>query len=96
MVRKDASLASLRATVTGRVHGVYFRAFVEQHARVLGLTGYVRNVPGAVEVEAEGDRAKLEQLVEYLRQGPPAATVDKVTTRWGAYEARFLEFAVTY
>ncbi len=94
--RRDPGLASLQATVTGRVHGVYFRAFVEQQARSLGLTGYVKNVPGAVEVEAEGDRAKLEQLVDSLHQGPRMARVEKVTVRWGKYRGLFPDFAVTY
>ena len=40
-----ADLASLQATVRGRVHGVFFRAFVESRAEELNLTGYVRNRP---------------------------------------------------
>lgn len=48
-------LTSVRATVSGRVQGVYFRDFTSRHARELGLTGYVRNLPDgkAVEVQAE-------------------------------------------
>lgn len=75
---------------------MYFRAFVEEHARALGLSGYVRNIPGAVEVEAEGDRAKLEQLMGYLHQGPRAARVEKVVVRWGDCSGRFADFTVTY
>jgi acylphosphatase len=75
---------------------VYFRAFVEQHARALGLSGYVRNIPGALEVEAEGDRAKLEQLIGHLHQGPRAARVEEVAVRWGEYSGRFADFTVTY
>ncbi len=68
-----ADPASLRATVRGRVHGVFFRAFVEDRARELNLYGYVRNRPdGTVEVRAEGERPKLEKLVEHLKAGPPA------------------------
>ena len=90
-------LASFHATVTGIVQGVYFRAFVEQHAQALGLTGYIRNVApsGAVEVEAEGEKAKLEQLIEHLHQGPPAATVEKVDVRWGTCSGRFANFIIT-
>jgi acylphosphatase len=97
MVTADSGLASFHATATGIVQGVYFRAFVEEHARALGLTGYVRNVAwsGGVEVEAEGDKARLEQLVEYLHQGPPAARVDKVDVRWGTYGGRFASFIIT-
>ena len=97
MVTEHPALASLHATVTGIVQGVYFRAFVEDHARALGLTGYVRNVArsGGVEVEAEGDKAKLEQLIRCLHQGPRAAKVDNVDVRWGTYTGRFASFIIT-
>jgi acylphosphatase len=97
MVTADSGLASFHATVTGIVQGVYFRAFVEENARALGLTGYVRNTTrsGGVEVEAEGDKARLEQLVEYLHQGPRAAMVEKVDVRWGTYTGRFASFITT-
>jgi acylphosphatase len=97
MVTEDSALASFHATVTGIVQGVYFRAFVEEHALALGLTGYVRNVArsGGVEVEAEGDKARLERLVEYLQQGPRAARVEKVDVRWGTYTGRFASFITT-
>ncbi len=51
-------LASVKAVVYGYVQGVFFRDFVSRQAAQLGLTGYVRNLPGgkAVEVHAEGER----------------------------------------
>jgi acylphosphatase len=90
-------LASLHATVYGRVQGVYFRAFVEEHAHALGLTGSVRNVlqPAAVEVHAEGERSALERLLEQLHEGPPDARVDRVEVEWGEYQGRFGDFRVT-
>jgi acylphosphatase len=97
MVNKDATPASFHAIITGIVQGVYFRAFVEQHAQALCLTGYVRNVThsGDVEVEAEGEKAKLEQLIKHLCEGPRAATVEKVDVQWGAYSGRFTDFTIT-
>ena len=50
---------------------------------------------GGVEVEAEGEKAKLEQLVKHLHQGPRAAIVDKVDVRWGAYSGCFPDFIIT-
>jgi acylphosphatase len=92
-----ADLASLRATVSGRVHGVFFRAYVESRAGELNLTGYARNLPdGTVEVRAEGERQRLEKLVGYLKAGPPAARVDKVITEWAEYSGLFTEFQVRY
>jgi acylphosphatase len=69
----------LHATVHGRVQGVGFRWFVCREARILGLTGYVANqAGGSVELAAEGDRARLERLLELLRGGPDGSHVDRV------------------
>jgi acylphosphatase len=92
-----ADLASLQAVVRGRVHGVFFRASVQTRAEDLRLTGYVRNRPGGtVEVRAEGERQKLEKLVEYLKVGPPAARVEEVVVTWAEYTGAFSRFSVRY
>jgi acylphosphatase len=89
--------ASLLVTVRGRVQGVFFRAFVENLAEELDLTGYVRNRPdGTVEVRAEGERQKLEKLVERLKKGPPAARVEEVITEWSEPAGEFSSFRVRY
>jgi acylphosphatase len=88
-----ADLASLKAIIRGRVQGVFFRAFVERHAIELKLGGYARNMPdGTVEVRAEGERANLEKLLEYLRKGPPAAGVEEVVVEWAEHRGGFTEF----
>ena len=92
-----ADMASLEAIVQGRVQGVFFRAYVEELAERLNLTGYVCNRPGgAVEVVAEGEKPRLEKLVEYLKIGPPAARVMEVTTTWGEFSGGFSNFRVKY
>ena len=92
-----ADLVSLKATVSGRVQGVFFRAFVQRWAEQLRLTGYVHNLPdGTVEVVAEGDRQQLEKLAGYLQQGPPPARVAKVTAVWGESTGGFSGFKVRY
>ena len=89
-------LISFHATVRGRVQGVFFRAFVRRHATALGLTGYVRNLTQlrAVEVEAEGERSQLEELLKRLYQGPPRASVEKVEVTWGDYAGNFSDFKI--
>jgi acylphosphatase len=90
--------ASLHAVVRGRVQGVGFREFVYMRARFLGLRGYVRNLPDmrSVEVVAEGERASLEQLLDYLREGPRAARVDGIDVTWGEPSGRHTTFGVAY
>ena len=92
-----SDLASLRAVVYGLVQGVFFRAFVSRRARELGLTGYVRNLPERmVEVQAEGERDKLEKLIISLQAGPPGARVEKVITVWSKYSGDYRDFNVRY
>jgi len=90
-------LASLQAIVYGYVQGIFFRAFVSRQASELGLTGYVRNLPeGAVEVNAEGERNRLEKLIGYLKVGPPGARVKKVITNWSEYTGSYSGFSIRY
>ena len=90
-------LASVQAIVYGYVQGVFFRAFVSRRAKELGLTGYVRNLPGgAVEVNAEGERKQLKKLIGYLKMGPSAAKVERVVTNWSEYTGSYSGFEIRY
>ncbi len=93
-----ADLASLSVIIHGRVQGVYFRAFTTRHALELGLTGYVRNSPGgkSVEVQAEGERNKLEQLITQLKKGPIGARVDRLDLNWSEYSKNYSGFNIRY
>lgn len=89
-------LSAIMATVYGRVQGVFFRASTRKIARELELSGTVRNLPGwrEVEVHAEGDKAQLQKLVEYLHTGPPGAKVEKVNVEWLEYTGAYKGFNV--
>jgi acylphosphatase len=69
----------VRAVVSGRVQGVWYRETCRREAERLGVAGWVRNRPdGSVEIEAEGERSAVDALVAWARQGPPRAMVDGV------------------
>jgi acylphosphatase len=69
----------VRARVRGLVQGVFYRASTCDRAAELGLVGWVRNcADGSVELEAEGPRDRVEQLVAWCRRGPPGASVTGV------------------
>jgi acylphosphatase len=75
----NAGLAARRFLVTGKVQGVFFRASTVRIAEQLGLRGYARNLPdGSVEVLALGEPPSLAGLAEWLRKGPPLASVSAV------------------
>lgn len=82
--------------VVGRVQGVGFRAYVEYSARQIGgLTGWVRNVGyDTVEAMAEGEREKVERLIEAMKQGPRGSRVDEARVEWENPTGEFTEFGV--
>ncbi len=94
----STDLASVQAIVYGYVQGVFFRAFVSRQASKLGLAGYVRNLYDGetVEVVAEGERKRLEELISHLQVGPPAARVERVVTNWSEYTGSYSGFSIRY
>ncbi|MBD3399815.1 MAG: acylphosphatase [Candidatus Coatesbacteria bacterium] len=90
-------MSALTARIHGRVQGVGFRYFVLRHARSLGLTGTVANLPdGSVRVVVEGGRDELQQLLRLLKRGPATAAVDKVDVQWTPPTKRYRDFTVDY
>jgi DNA ligase D-like protein (predicted 3'-phosphoesterase) len=78
MTDSDNNVA-VRAAVRGRVQGVFFREATVARAHELGLLGWVRNAEdGSVAVHAEGPEPAVEELLAFLAEGPPAATVETV------------------
>ena len=71
-------------SISGRVQGVFFRAWTRDLADRLSVKGWVRNCPdGHVEAHLEGDAAAIEQMIERLHDGPPAAEVENLRV-WDA------------
>jgi acylphosphatase len=87
----------LHAIVTGRVQGVYFRDFVQEQARRLQVTGWVRNTPdGAVEVVAEGEDVALSHLELLLEKGPPMARVEDVKATYSLPSGEYADFVIRH
>ena len=71
--------------VRGRVQGVFFRAETRTRASSLGLGGWVRNnADGSVEAAFEGDRERVESMIEWCRRGPSHAHIEDVEVVWEA------------
>jgi acylphosphatase len=65
--------------VTGRVQGVFFRAWTREQAQALGVAGWVRNCrDGSVEAHLEGEEQAVDELIGRLRAGPPSSRVEDV------------------
>ena len=88
-------VASMNLLILGRVQGVFFRASTLEQAQQLNITGWVQNLAdGSVEVEAEGPRYALEELLEWCRRGPPGAGVEDVIVRWGPHRNEHRTFLI--
>lgn len=67
---------AMHCYISGRVQGVCFRMATREQASLFGISGWVRNLPdGRVEVMACGEEERLQQLKDWLRQGPELAKV---------------------
>jgi acylphosphatase len=83
--------------VSGRVQGVFYRLTTKEWADELGIKGWVRNLPdGRVEAVLEGDKDKVEELIELMKKGPPMAIVHKIDVKWEEYKNEFKSFIIRY
>lgn len=68
-----------RVVVHGTVQGVFFRDSARRKAGSAGVGGWVSNRPdGTVEAVFEGDPDAVASMVEWARQGPRGAVVERV------------------
>ena len=82
-----------RVIILGKVQGVFFRASACEQAKALGLRGFVRNLSdGSVELEAQGESDRLNDLLRWCRHGPPGARVDEVNVEWKTPEKKETDF----
>ena len=80
--------SAVHIVVHGSVQGVFFRASTQSQATEHSLTGWVRNLPdGTVEIHAEGEKESLDRFIEWCRQGPPAANVQRLDLDWVASQS---------
>ncbi|HET7709773.1 MAG TPA: acylphosphatase [Sphingomicrobium sp.] len=83
-------------SITGRVQGVFFRAWLREQAMELGITGWVRNCPdGRVDSHVEGESAAVDEIIARVRHGPPAAKVEDVRA-WEVETFGFDDFEVRH
>jgi acylphosphatase len=73
--------------ITGRVQGVFFRAWAQGQARELGVSGWIRNcTDGSVEAFVDGDEDCVDRMIERMRSGPSDARVEEVIVEEAASE----------
>lgn len=74
-------MRAVHVKVSGRVHGVGFRAWTAEEAHSLRVTGWVRNLrDGTVEAVFCGAEAAVDEMVDRVNTGPLGARVENVVT----------------
>ncbi len=70
-----------KAYASGRVQGVWFRAFVREQALKNDVRGWAKNLTdGRVEALLCGEETAVQSVISALKKGPPLARVDRVDT----------------
>lgn len=83
--------------ISGRVQGVFFRAYTRDKALELGLRGWVRNIPdGRVEAVFEGDRGRIGEMLKWCNEGSPYARVEDVEVHWEEPRLDMRSFEIRY
>lgn len=77
--RAAPATSRLALRITGAVQGVGFRPYVYRLAQAQGLAGWVRNTPGGVSLEIEGEERTVRRFVSLLQvEVRPPAAIDTV------------------
>ena len=83
--------------LSGRVQGVFFRENTKNKAKELGVFGWIKNLAdGQVEAVFEGSKEDIEQIIEWVKKGPPLAKVEKVEVLEQKYQGEFKDFEIKY
>ncbi len=97
METDNHKIVHVHVIVKGRVQGVGFRAFTQDHALRKGLHGWVRNLSdGTVEVQAEGQKSNLEAFIQVLQQGPPFSRVMDILVDWNTLNRQTEGFTIRH
>lgn len=75
-------LKQVHLFINGDVIGVGFRAWTKIQAKIIGVTGWVKNVESRVEALIQGEEEKVNQIIEIIKKGPPVSHVSDVEIFW--------------
>jgi acylphosphatase len=89
--------ARAHVLISGRVQGVFFRAYTQRAAQEREILGWVMNSPdGRVEAVLEGEKEKVEDMISWCHQGSPHSRITEVSVDWEEYSGEFRDFSVKY
>ena len=88
-------IKQIKIKVFGKVQGVFFRYSTKTRADELNIKGFARNMPDdSVEIVAQADEESLNKLIEWVKQGPDSAKVEKVDVSHETSNEEFKDFII--
>lgn len=85
----------VKITVYGKVKGVGFRKAAQDLANELGVTGWALNTDtGQVVITAEGSKADIKKFIEWCKEGPKDAEVERCEPYYQKYKDEFTKFDI--
>jgi len=91
--KADTQIETVHVTVSGTVQGVGYRHATVRRAHMLGAKGWVQNMlDGTVEALVQGTPDQVDHMLEWLRRGPPGASVQEIITRREYTDKRYIRF----
>ena len=88
-------LKQVHLYVKGDVIGVGFRAWTKIQAKIIEVTGWVRNKDvDSVEAQIQGEEEKVKQIIELIKKGPPISHVSDVQVFWQEPKEIFDQFEI--
>ncbi|MCM2680648.1 acylphosphatase [Echinimonas agarilytica] len=90
------SIVAVKTYVSGRVQAVGFRFHTMEKAGQLNVCGFAQNLPdGRVYVYAEGHKNQLQNLVDWLEEGPETSEISSLSVEWlAAPEGQYQDFQI--
>ncbi len=88
-------MKTVHIIISGRVQGVYFRAFTQKQADKYDINGFVANKSnGNVEIVASATPEKLDSFINGCHEGPLMAKVENVIVSDYKTSEIFTEFEI--
>ncbi len=92
-----SEILTKHVVITGRVQGVYFRAYTKDAAEQYKINGWVKNKSdGTVEAVIQGKKEDIEQMIQWFHTGSPASSVNNVIVKDKPGSPNFTEFEIKY
>ncbi len=87
-------MPTIHLLIKGKVQGVFYRATSKKIADKLNLTGWIKNtINDNVEATVTGDEERLQQFINWCKNGPEKANVENVVIT-KKLETPFIDFEI--